>query len=260
MEPEGSGGRAGAAVPPSIGRWLRQTVFALLVLAVSGGAYLAGYAVRHYLAPLSLSERQVALGVLADVNGERSASHMVGRAPVRITLTDHDQRRGPSDAPVTIVEYSDYECPFCRLFHEQTLDSLLERYPGQIQYVVRDFPLAIHPAAQRAAEAGRCAAEQDGYWPYHAALFAQMERWAAVETVDPVYTAMAEELGLDGRRLQNCLDAGRSAALVEWDLTQGISQGVRATPTFFVNGKMVVGAQPVETFAELIEESLAAAP
>ncbi len=160
---------------------------------------------------------------------------------------------GPADAPVTIIEFSDYECPYCARWYQQVYKRLMKEYEGKIRFVYRDFPLDnIHPNAAPAAIAAHCAGEQDSYFAFHDALFSYQYGlgWDA-------YLSYATELGLDVKAFQTCLDEKRYADKVEADMRYGYSLGVSSTPTFFVNGIAIVGAQPYEVFQQLIEKELA---
>jgi protein-disulfide isomerase len=160
--------------------------------------------------------------------------------------------RGPADAPVTIIEFSDYQCPFCRRA-EPTVAQVLARYEGKVRFVFRHFPLdRIHPLARGASEAAACAAEQGKFWEYHEQLFAddaQLER-AGLD-------AAAERVGLDVAAFAACLDEGKTKALVEADVTEGEAAGVTGTPAFFINGIPLRGAVPLEEFQKVIDAELA---
>ncbi len=166
---------------------------------------------------------------------------------------DDDPVFGPDDAPITIIEFSDYQCPYCRKWHVEVLPRLLEAYPDQIRLVYRDFPLTnIHENATPAAAAANCAGEQDQYWAFNEALFSMRN------DLNPSgYQAYAEELELDMDSFNECLESGRQNAEVQADFEYAANLGVSSTPTFFVNGIPVVGAQPFEAFAQLINQELA---
>ncbi len=160
---------------------------------------------------------------------------------------------GPADAPITIVEFSDYECSFCARWHQQVYKRLLQEYEGKIRFVYRDFPLdSIHPNATPAAMAAHCAGEQEAYFLFHDAVFSYQYGFGR-----DAYISYATELGLDVNAFQTCLDEKRYASKVEEDLRYGYSIGVSSTPTFFVNGIAIVGAQPYEVFQQVIEKELA---
>ncbi len=164
---------------------------------------------------------------------------------------DDDPALGPEDAPVVIIEFSDYQCPYCRRFRLQTLDKILENYGDKVRFVYRDFPLEqIHPYAVSAAIAAECADEQGKFWPYHDKLF------EGGKFGDDVYLQYAEELGLDIDEFARCLKEQRYLDEVMKDLKDGIEAGVRGTPTFFINGIPLVGAVPYSYFQQIIEQEL----
>jgi protein-disulfide isomerase len=166
---------------------------------------------------------------------------------------DDDPVFGPEDAPITIIEFSDYECPYCRKWHIEVWPRLLEAYPDQIRLVYRDFPLTnIHENATPAASAANCAREQDRFWEFNEMLFS-MEN--ALNRSG--YQAYAEELELDMVAFTECLDSGRHNDEVMADFEYAANLGVSSTPTFFVNGIPVVGAQPFDNFSQLIDQELA---
>ena len=171
---------------------------------------------------------------------------------------DDDPFLGPAEAPVTIVEFSDFQCPFCQRFREQTLDQLLTAYEGKVRFVYRDYPISsIHPHAQKAAEAAQCAHEQGKFWAMHDRLMAEQSAWASASNVPATFQSYADELKLNVEQFSNCLSSGQFAAEVQKDYQHGQSYGVRGTPTFFINGRIVAGAVPFSTFKAIIEEELA---
>jgi protein-disulfide isomerase len=167
--------------------------------------------------------------------------------------TDDDPSLGPTDATITIIEFSDYECPYCQRWHAEVFTKLMETYPDQVRLVYRDFPLSsIHPNAFPAAEAANCANEQDGFWDFHDRLFS-MELGLS----DQAYEQYARQLGLDQEAFVECLDNGRYKEEVQSDFDYAAELGVRSTPTFFINGIAVVGAQPFEVFQQVIDKEMA---
>jgi protein-disulfide isomerase len=159
--------------------------------------------------------------------------------------------RGPESAAVTIVEFSDFECPFCRSATEP-LRRLLQRYPDEVRLVYRHYPLSdIHPGARVAAEASLCAEEQAAFWPFHDALF------AAEPPFDPAKLAtIAEKVPLDMARFGRCLDEGRYAPAVAADVVAAERAGVNGTPALFVNGRFINGAASFETLVSVVEDEL----
>jgi protein-disulfide isomerase len=166
--------------------------------------------------------------------------------------TENSYAIGPADAPITIVEFSDYQCPFCRRWHAEVYEPLLAAYPGKIRLVYRNLPLtSIHPDALAAAEAAMCAGEQDVYWKYHDKLFSN-------ETLgNNAYVQYAQELGLNMATFEACLSNHKYQKAIETDSDFAINLGVRSTPTFFINGLAIVGAQPLDVFKQVIDKELA---
>ena len=169
----------------------------------------------------------------------------VGYDPARV--------RGGVQAPVTIVEFSDFQCPYCKQ-SEPTLKDLLTRHRGEVKLAWRDFPLReIHPLAQTAAEAARCAGEQGKFWEFHDALFADQTKLKEADLV-----ASARAIGLNDKSFRSCLASGKFKSKIEADLEDGRKAGVVGTPGFFINGVFLSGAQPQAEFERVIENQLAA--
>jgi protein-disulfide isomerase len=164
-----------------------------------------------------------------------------------------DPVRGPDTAPVELIEFSDFDCPYCKRATE-TVERLMEQFEGQIRFVYKDYPLPSHPNAFKAAEAGNCAHEQGRFWELHDTMFASQGELG----VDAL-KGYAADLGLDPDAFNECLDSGRHAATVDRDMRIGMSHGVASTPTLFLNGRAVLGAAPYGTFVEIVREELAAA-
>jgi protein-disulfide isomerase len=166
--------------------------------------------------------------------------------------TENSYALGPADAPITIVEFSDYECPFCRRWHAEVYEQLLAAYPGKIRLVYRNLPLtSIHPDALAAAEAAMCAGEQDVYWKYHDKLF------SSESLGNSVYLQYAQDLGLNMTTFKACLSDHKYQKAIETDSDFAINLGIRSTPTFFINGLAMVGAQPLDVFKQVIDKELA---
>jgi protein-disulfide isomerase len=172
--------------------------------------------------------------------------------------TDDDPIIGSPDAPVTIIEFSDFQCPFCAAFFSETLPTIKTDYidTEKVRMVYRDFPLSnIHPHAEEAAEAANCASEQGKFWEYHDLLFQNQQIWASGNTTVEL-RGYASNLGLDETAFDQCLSSGRYADEVSKDLMDGQTAGVTGTPTFFINGLKVVGAQPSDVFTSIIDSEL----
>ena len=168
---------------------------------------------------------------------------------------DDDAVRGDPDAPITIIEFSDYECPFCARFYSETLGLLEQNYidTGKVNLVYRDFPLSFHPSAQKAAEAAECAGEQGEYYEMHDMLFESGVAGGVAQ-----FKQYAATLGLDTGAFNSCLDSGAMEAEVQKDMADGSAAGVSGTPSFVINGELLVGAQPFAAFKQVIDRQLAA--
>jgi protein-disulfide isomerase len=173
-------------------------------------------------------------------------------AVVRVAVsTEGAPIRGAAQAPVTLVEFSDFHCPFCSRA-QATLKHVLERYPDKVKLVYRDFPLdRLHPQARHAAEAPRCAHDQGKFWEYHDVLYANTPRAASEDL-----RRYAQQVGLDVVKFEQCVSSGVHKAAVQRDIEEGSRLGVTGTPAFFINGRPLEGAQPLEAFVRLIEEEL----
>ena len=172
--------------------------------------------------------------------------------PVTIRADDMVASFGDPNAPITIVEYTDYQCPYCARHANETLPSIMSQMvdSGQVYYQVKDFPLDnIHPQARIGAVAARCAAAQDAYWPMHDVLFARQAEWSADGATAPsILSTMAGEVGMDTAEFDDCLQSGQFDAIIQANQDEGIEFGVRGTPAFFINGFPISGAQPYELF------------
>jgi protein-disulfide isomerase len=168
-----------------------------------------------------------------------------------VTLASTDPSLGSASAPVTIVEFSDFQCPFCRQA-APTLKQIRDKYGDKVRVVWKDFPLTqIHPQAFKAGEAAHCAAEQGKFWEYHDRLFANQQ---ALQPAD--LKKHAVETGLDSAKFDACLDSSKYGDRVREGVAQGARLGVNSTPTMYVNGRLVSGAQPYEVIAAVIDEEL----
>ena len=165
---------------------------------------------------------------------------------------DPDRVRGDPNAPITIVEFSDFQCPFCQRAYP-VVKQLLSKYPNQVKLSYRDFPLRqIHPQADAAAAASRCAGDQGKFWQFHDRLFE-----SNLPLDRPSFVEHAAQLGLDTAQFGECLADGRFEDEIEQDLQDGTRAGVSGTPAFFINGVALTGAQPLAAFEKVVEEELA---
>jgi len=172
------------------------------------------------------------------------------QATQTFVITKDDHIRGNPNASITLVEFSDFECPFCERQY-QTLKQLLKEYPQEIRLVYKHFPLGFHQYAQKAAEASECADEQGKFWEYHDKLFENLDSYS----VDN-FKKWATDLSLKSSQFNSCLDSGKYAQKVQADAKEGAQKGVNGTPATFINGQLISGALPYSAFKEAIDSLL----
>ncbi|MFH1391267.1 MAG: DsbA family protein [Candidatus Diapherotrites archaeon] len=233
-------------------------------LVLSGAIFLVGNSVNDNLTGLTVAIENSSAPVAAGNNDGSGDTGTVAPpeqpiAPSNPTidmeaLLDDDAVEGNADAPITIVEFSDFQCPFCSRFYTDTLGKLRENYvdTGKVKIIYRDFPLSFHPEATPAAEAAECAGDQGKFYEMHDKIFENQESISAAS-----YKQWAADLGLNTEQFNSCVDDGTHAAEVRADFADGQAAGVSGTPTFFINGQKVVGAQPYSVFEQIIEAELA---
>jgi protein-disulfide isomerase len=194
-------------------------------------------------------ERRRQMKVLDRLRADADVEILLTRPRVEVALTGPS--RGAKDAIVVMVEFSDYECPYCGRV-EPTVMELLRRYPDSLRLVYRHHPLGFHPNARRAAEAAVCAEEQDRFWDYHAVLFDNQRALQRDQLI-----SYAENLGFELQRFDDCMGSSETADRIDADIAEASELGATGTPAFFINGLMLTGAQPIEAFEALIDEELA---
>ena len=199
------------------------------------------------IAPFALGQSEAKNPTV--VSGETTISYM---EPARIDVaTEGRPSRGAADAPVTIVAFSDFQCPYCATLFS-TLKEIEKNYKDQVRIVYLQFPLSqIHPYAEKAAEASLCANEQNQYWQMHDAMFADQAKLG----VDQL-RQKAEKLSLDMAAFNACLDSSKYASAIRADIAEGVKAGVKGTPAFFVNGRFYSGSLPYDEIRKVVEEEL----
>jgi protein-disulfide isomerase len=189
------------------------------------------------------SKNKVAGEELAQPSNQPRVEVSIGNAAIK----------GLGSAPITIIEFGDFQCPYCEVFFNQVLPEIEKKYinSGKVKFVYREFPLSFHQYAQKASEAAGCAGEQGKFWDYHDKLF---ENQNSLDLAS--LKSYAQQLHLNTAKFNDCLDSGKMAAAVQKDISDGSSYGVTGTPTFFVNGVMINGAQPFSEFEKIIDQEL----
>ena len=183
------------------------------------------------------------------------------RASAMLERADKARIQGDSAAPVWLVEISDFECPFCKRFHDETYPALLKDYvqTGKIRIAYVNFPLGQHVHALPAAKAAMCAAAQDHFWPMHDALFNTQPRWTVGGDASGLFDSLAVAVGLNAEAWRACMRSDVMQRLISADQSRGKSAGVSSTPTFFVGDEPILGAESLETFRAAIERARAKA-
>ena len=260
--PAGERGRGGPR------HYLSGALVSAAVLAFGLALFAAGFAthslldndvdlkpIEDKLAALDQRTAQIqdTLGGAVGEAGDEGAAAAASPAAAISEASDDDPSWGPEDASVVMVEFADFQCPYCARHSQQTMPSIRESYGDKVRYVYRDFPLtSIHQFAQKAAEGGQCAQDQGMFWEFHDLLF---ENQGALADSD--LKSYAEQIGADTGEFNDCLDSGKHAPEVLLDLQDGRTAGITGTPAFVINGVLVSGAQPFEQFRQVIDQALA---
>jgi len=180
-------------------------------------------------------------------------------AKVQVSADD-DPVMGSKNAKVTVIEFSDFQCPFCRSFWRDTFSQIKKEYidTGKVKFVYRDYPLSFHPMAMPSAQAAECADDQGKFWEMHDKIFGEQEKLGQGTVTFAVsdLKKWAAAIGLNAGQFNQCLDSGKYKAEVDKDFADGSASGVSGTPSLFINGRLLVGAQPFASFKAIIDEEL----
>lgn len=235
----------------------RRTSFFLgLMCGIAGMSTLA--LVGFFILAFSGQGMNLAAKEGGNVNAAANVNQPAVNEPVETSVTpvpavtSDDHIKGSANAKITLIEYSDFECPYC-LNHKATVDKIVQNYGGDVRVIFRHYPLSFHPNAQKAAEASECAAEQGKFWEMHDKIFAANE--AGTMSVDK-WKAEAKSLGLNTKKFNECLDSGKYADEISAEEQAGLAAGVEGTPATFVNGELVSGAIPYDQFKSIIDGKL----
>ena len=229
-----------------ISSWLRAPIVVALLCACNSSG-------TNERTPASTGE----VATPAAASGPASASPQDSL----LAVADTARIRGAATAPVWIVEVSDFQCPYCRIWHQETYPAILREYvsTGRARLAFLNLPLPSHRHAWPAAEAAMCAGLQGRFWEMHDAIFHAQERWSRMTTVDSIFGAMAGDAGLDVARWRGCISSGVMRPLIEADYQRAVSAGVNSTPSFFIGDRSLSGAMPVDSFRVAIDAALAKA-
>jgi protein-disulfide isomerase len=191
-------------------------------------------------------------GLIAAMNKQNGGNGLTSDSPAPVTAADHTI--GPDNAPVTLIEYSDFQCPACELYH-YVVEQVLASSTVPVRFVYRHFPLPQHPNAVPAAMASEAAGAQGKFWDMYHLIFNDHTEWTELPDPTGVFTGYAAKIGLDMERFKADLGSSTLRDRINRDKDEGIRIGINATPTFFVNGKAIINPQGYEAFKTLIETS-----
>mgnify|MGYP001323128084 CR=1 FL=1 len=209
--------------------------------------------------------------VVAAANGQQAGAQIPSagqpQQPAEVNITDTlwekmlaspAAAKGPENSDVVMVEFTDYQCPFCSRHFQETDSQIQQNYVdnGKIRHIIRDLPLPFHPNAHAASQAARCAGDQNKYWEMHDVLFNSQDTWSSGDPAAQ-FSAFATDLGLNVASFDSCVSSEKYKQAVDDDLALASEVGASGTPTFFINGKKVVGAQPYSVFKTAIDAALA---
>jgi protein-disulfide isomerase len=242
-----------------------KLIFAIIFAALIS-AFLGGYVLGTETAEPSAVNIGNSNGVAEQNPAKQLESQSNPLSSIVSVSADDDPVKGDPNAPITIIEFSDFQCPFCKVFHETSLPMIEKNYieTGKVKFVYRDYPIQqIHPNAVPAALGANCANEQGKFWEYHDKLFENQRQW---ENLDPengvsTFEKYAEELDLDTDTFNTCLESGKYLEEIRKDLQDGVAYGVSGTPGFFIGNEkigygLVSGAQPYAAFEQVLNQLL----
>ena len=251
---------------------IKKSTFTGLIIALTAVIAISAFFAGSYITNLdsdkiTQSDLNAAISKLeSKIGNSPQPSSTSNTQPIRVSIDD-DPMKGDPNAPVTIIEFSDYECPFCGRFYSQTLPLIEENYinTGKVNFVYRDFPIqSIHRNAATAAVAAECADDQEMFWSFHDMIFENKSTWEKLqgENLLNEFEQYAVSLGLNTEEFNTCLESGKYLDEVKNDLRDGQKYGITGTPGFFVGNDQIgyvqiKGAQPYESFEKILDEMLA---
>lgn len=230
-------------------------VYVLFILLI-----IASFLIGVLFTQVRYLEKGTTIGSTNDTYAANPAQPSQPTGPVDVS-EGHLPIMGNKDAKVTLVEFSDFQCPFCEQLFKDAFPQIKKDYidTGKVKLAYRHYPLTeIHPNAQKSAEASECANEQGNFWDYHDQLFNNQADWESLEASAALekFVEYANEIGLNGETLRNCVESGKMADNISEDANDGLKVGVNGTPATFVNGMLVSGAVPYSEFKAEIDKAL----
>lgn len=242
---------------------MNESKFTTPMAIVVAGALVGAAVYFSSASPLSLNGNSAGSGTTGAGNQPTARPTVidpVDQEPVEVSI-EGEPFLGAKDAPVTLVEFTDYQCPFCKRAFDNNFSQLKEEYldTGKVRYVTRDFPLAFHQNAKPASLAANCVYDQagdSGYYEYHDLLFNKQSDWESVSEPKEKFVEYANQVGVDEAEFSSCYDKEKFSDEVDEDLADGQTLGVGGTPSFFINGKLLVGAQPYSEIKRVIDAEL----
>ena len=224
--------------------------YLLVGLLVVGAYFLGSYKTKYELLKTSGGEKGQ-----AEVQAQPEKKTELSEVEWKELLQNPVAVKGSESAPVTIVEFTDYQCPFCGRYFQETYPSIMKDYveKGKVRYVIRDLPLPFHQHAKEAAIAAYCAGQKGKYWEMHDKLFQEQQTWEKANNAAELFAKYGDELGVD---IRDCQKDKQAKEVIGKDLELARKIGASGAPTLFINGKMLVGAQPYSTFKAMIEDAL----
>ena len=229
-----------------------------LAFLLGAGLALSAACARTEGVPANAGTTSTAAG---DVKPAAAASAgMSGLTDSVSAAADRGRIRGSADAPVWFIEVSDFQCPFCKQWHDASFAAIDSAYvkTGKVRMAYLNFPLtSIHPNAQAAAEAAMCASVQDKFWPMHESLFATQDRWESQRNPVPTFDSLAVAAGVNAKAWRDCMSTHATAKLIEADHDRSRGAGVRSTPTFFIGDRKFEGAYPTDSFRVALDSAIA---
>ena len=248
-----------------------KSTFNKLIIGIVAASIFAAFLGGYMLGVQTAEPSDIVINKINEVNSNPqkispSSQGQFGPQIIQNISLDDDPVKGNPDAPITIVEFSDFQCPFCAKFHEDTLQQLEQDYisTGKVKFVYRDFPIqSIHPNAIPAALASECADDQEKFWEMHDMIFINQRNWQDLQIIQSasLFKEYAVKIGLDSDEFDSCMDSGKYLEEIKNDLDDGRAYGVTGTPGFFVGNEEIgfiklIGAQPFASFQRVIDGQL----